>query len=275
MQGRLSPPVNGRIQAFPWDCWRDEFRVAGAAGFPFLEWTLDAERLESNPLMTRSGREEIRALTATTGVQVASLTGDCFMQQPFWKVEGRERSQLLDTLRAILHACTELEIPIVVVPVVDHGALESRTQRQALIDGLLEVRSECVTLGVRIALESDLPPFDLVRLLSALPADSVGINYDIGNSASLGHDPVEEISAYSERILNVHVKDRVRGGSTVPLGLGHADFPATFSALARTGYAGDFVLQTARAADDDHLGAVTRYRAMVQEWQSAHFPSRT
>ena len=28
MQGRLSPPVEGRIQAFPWLCWTSEFAIA-------------------------------------------------------------------------------------------------------------------------------------------------------------------------------------------------------------------------------------------------------
>ena len=45
---------------------------------------------------------------------------------------------------------------------------------------------------------------------------------DIGNSASLGLNPLDEFEAFGDRILNVHVKDRVLGGTTVPLGLGNA-----------------------------------------------------
>ena len=33
MQGRLSPLVNGKIQAFPWDYWRDEFSLANKYNF--------------------------------------------------------------------------------------------------------------------------------------------------------------------------------------------------------------------------------------------------
>lgn len=46
MQGRLSPLVNGCIQAFPWSCWRDEFPLAQQHGFRLLEWTLDQDRLK-------------------------------------------------------------------------------------------------------------------------------------------------------------------------------------------------------------------------------------
>ena len=51
---------------------------------------------------------------------------------------------------------------------------------------------------------------------------------------------------YGSRIGSVHVKDRVRGGTTVPLGTGDADFPAFFSGLAQLGYGGDVILQVAR-----------------------------
>ena len=55
------------------------------------------------------------------------------------------------------------------------------------------------------------------------PSEYYGINYDIGNSACLGYDPEEEINNYGDRIYNVHIKDRLLHGSTVPLGSGNAD----------------------------------------------------
>lgn len=78
------------------------------------------------------------------------------------------------------------------------------------------------------------------------------------------------MSAYGHRIGNVHVKDRVRGGSTVPLGDGDADFESVFRSLGASGYEGNYVLQTARAADGDHVAAVVRYAAMVSGWMDRH-----
>ena len=105
--------------------------------------------------------------------------------------------------------------------------------------------------------------------IGSVTASSFGINYDIGNSASLGFDCTAEVRAYGHRISNVHIKDRVLGGTTVPLGSGAANFPAVFSGLARVGYKGDFILQTARAADGDHLGALLRYKQMARDWIAA------
>jgi len=268
MQGRLSPPVNGKIQAFPWAHWQDEFATAQANSFGLMEWTLDQGRLYENPLMMTTGREEIRALMQRYGVRVLSLTGDCFMQAPFYKVAGTARKALLADFGRVVDACADVSIRYVVVPLVDNGRLENREQEEALIAGLREIEPH-LRDGMKIIFESDFPPARLRSFIARLPAQHYGINYDIGNSAALGFDPGEEIAAYGSRIDNVHVKDRVLGGTTVPLGSGNADFPTVFRALKREGYRGHFILQTARAADGDHAGALRRYRDMVADWLKA------
>ena len=62
MQGRLSALVDGKIQAFPWNEWREEFPRAKALGLGRMEWTIDQERLRENPLTTESGRSAIGRL---------------------------------------------------------------------------------------------------------------------------------------------------------------------------------------------------------------------
>ena len=49
MQGRLSPMLNNKIQAFPWDNWENEIVEASRNNFSLMEWTLDDERLFENP----------------------------------------------------------------------------------------------------------------------------------------------------------------------------------------------------------------------------------
>jgi sugar phosphate isomerase/epimerase len=58
----------------------------------------------------------------------------------------------------------------------------------------------------------------------------VGANLDIGHYTAAGGDPVEFISAFHERITNLHIKDRKRNNSrTVQDGAnmpwGHGDTP--------------------------------------------------
>jgi hexulose-6-phosphate isomerase len=261
MQGRLSPLVDGRIQAFPWDHWREEISLAQHLGFELIEWTLDQGRLRENPLLADAA--ETRRFFEANDVSVPSITGDCFMQAPFYKADGREREALLDDLKEIIDAAETVGSRFIVVPLVDGGRLESDQQAESLADGLLPLTERLKKKGIAIVFESDFPPERLARFMNRYSAPSFGINYDIGNSASLGFDPEDEMAAYAERILNVHVKDRLRGGTTVPLGTGAADLPRVFRALHRCGYRGDFILQTARAEDGDHAGAAVRYRDMT------------
>ena len=109
MQGRLSPPVDGRIQAFPRDCWHEEFALADDADLRIMEWTLDHEELHRNPLMTAAGRQEIRRLSGQYGVAVPSLTGDCFMQDP----SGRPQASGDTSLRGLSCPCWTRATPLV------------------------------------------------------------------------------------------------------------------------------------------------------------------
>jgi hexulose-6-phosphate isomerase len=270
MQGRLSPLIDGRIQCFPWPYWREEFPQAQQLGIRLMEWTLDQDRLYENPLLTAQGQAEIRALCGQHGLSIPSLTGDCFMQAPFWKATGVERAALERDFLAVAQACAAVGITMMVVPLVDNGRLENAEQEDILIAFLQGQAGFLAEHGLQVVFESDFAPAELARFIARLDPALFGINYDIGNSAALGFDPTAEIAAYGARIVNVHVKDRVLGGTTVPLGTGDADFETVFAHLARLGYRGNCIMQTARAGDGEHVAALSRYRDMIQDWLSRH-----
>ncbi len=275
MQGRLSPLIDGKIQAFPWPYWREEFLLAEKHGFHLMEWTLDQDRLSENPLMTREGRREILRLGEQHGVAVRTLTGDCFMQAPFYKAQGKVRQQLLTDLRKVIESSAALGLKSVLLPLVDKWRLENPQQDEAPVMELSAMVPLLKDADVKLLFESDYPPERLAAFLGRFDSRYFGLTYDIGNSAALGFQPEAEIAAYGARILNVHVKDRLRGGGTVPLGEGDADIPAALKALGSAGYTGPFILQTARAQNDDHAGALCRYRDLVGHWltQVGHYES--
>jgi len=266
MQGRLSPLNGFRIQSFPWETWQDEFPIAQRLGFRFIEWTLDQERLAENPLMTNLGQQRIRNLCRLHGFEIPALTGDCFMQAPFWKSKGCARVDLQRDFLRVVKACSALQISVLVVPLVDNGRLANRREQGVLLGFLEEQCGFLREKRVRVALETDFPPPHASRLVDTLDPEIFGINYDIGNSAGLGYSYEDEFRSYGSRIFHVHVKDRLLGGGTVPLGKGAADFKGVFRSLADMGYQGHFVLQTARAIDGDHQGALCNYRGMVSSW---------
>lgn len=269
MQGRLSPPVDGRIQAFPWEKWREEFPAAQGLGIHLMEWTLDHDRLSENPLMTREGQDEIRRLSQEHNVRVVSLTGDIFMQMPFWRVHGAERDRRLVEFEAVARACAAIGIKFIVVPLVDNGAMVNADEEGAVIEEFGKRADWLRGQGLAVVFECDYPPKKLADFIAQFPKGVFGINYDIGNSAALGYESAEELAAYFPRVLNVHVKDRKLGGTTVPLGTGNAKLAQTIGDLVRRGYRGFYILQTARAADGNHAGMLAKYRDMTAEWIKA------
>ena len=73
MQGRLVPPENNSIQAFPRERWADEFPLAVEAGLACIEWIYDAHGQDVNPLENDEGIEEIKAFAGNYGVAVRSV----------------------------------------------------------------------------------------------------------------------------------------------------------------------------------------------------------
>lgn len=265
MQGRLSPIIDGKIQAFPWDYWQHEILTAKKIGISIMEWTLDQERLYENPIMTSLGQKEIKSLCSDFDFSIPSLTGDCFMQAPFWKTDNAVmRNKLKDDFMAIIDACSKIGVELVIVPLVDGGSLDDLKQENILVDFLLQKQSQIRDSGVRIIFESDFPPAKLHSFIAQLDSDLFGINYDIGNSASLGYDPTEEFKFVGDRILNVHVKDRIFNGTTVPLGNGNADFKTVYCLLKSHDYNANYILQTARASNNQHLEVLLQYKNFVQ-----------
>ena len=192
------------------------------------------------------------------------------MQAPFWKAQGVQRESLQRDFRAVAEACAAVGISMMVVPLVDNGHIEDLEQEDVLVTFLQSQAGFLAEHDLQVVFESDFEPEELARFIGRLDPTLFGINYDIGNSAALGFNPADEFAAYGQRILNVHIKDRVLGGTTVPLGSGNADFETVFAALVRVGYSGTYILQTARAADGDHAAALCRYRDMAVDWLSSH-----
>ena len=261
MQGRLSPIIDGKIQSFPTETWKQEFGVASELGIFVMEWTLDANNLYENPLLNSVGRAEIGQLCLKNNITVKTLTGDCFMQQPFWKFDDPE---LKIDFCNVVKAASDCGIDRIVVPLVDEGRLENSGQRRNLVQFLLKKEEFLFDNGVKICFESDFDPVELAGMIDEFPIRSFGINYDTGNSASLGWDVEEEFANYFDRIYNIHIKDRTLGGTTVDLGTGDVNFQKLFNLLENSNYSGDLILQTARTADENHKGKLLSFANFIR-----------
>ncbi len=268
MQGRMVPPVDGRIQAFPRDRWADEFALAAASGLDSIEWIYDTYGEGVNPLASASGIARILSLARGHAVAVRSVCADYFMERPLIRVSEHQRTQALAKLDWLLGRCNELGVQRVVLPFVDNSAIRTPDEERAVVECLGRVLPAAERHGIELHLETSLDPQAFQRLMGNASHPLIKVNYDIGNSASLGYRPREELAAYGDRIGSVHVKDRVLGGSTVALGTGDADFAAVFAGLGERRYAGDIILQVARGVTGEEVAWAKGNRAFVDGWLS-------
>jgi len=92
---------------------------------------------------------------------------------------------------------------------------------------------------------------DFAELLSELPSTKITVNYDTGNSASLGFNLKEEFEAYGSRISDIHIKDRTLNGGSIKLGNGDVNFENVLFAVKKINYKAPFIMQVYR--DDEGL----------------------
>lgn len=267
MQGRLSPQYDGRYQSHPRGHWQGEFFIAKALGLNLIEFIVDSWYLDDNPLLTLEGVAEVKAISQDSGVHIKSLCADVFMDITFI---GDTATQACDLLNKLIVVSVELGIRDVVIPCVDRSSLkkfpEQTTQFVELLKPLCQQASD---QGVRLNFETDLAPKEFSRLLDQLGRENAWVNYDIGNSASLGFCANEEFDAYGDRISNVHIKDRVLHGTTILLGSGNADFATVIERLKSMNYCGPLIFQAARATSfvDDLSDVAKQITWFKKLWQ--------
>jgi hexulose-6-phosphate isomerase len=249
MQGRLSPRIDGKIQAYPAKTWQKEFEIAKEIGYSAIEWIVE-KPLEINALMTKSGMQEIKEIILKTGVRVDYVCADIFMQQPLVRMSEKIKEENKKILEQILINSKEIGAIGVEIPFVDASSIKTESEIEELISVTEDAFKLAGEIGIDVSLETDLNAKEFKKLLEKIDLDHVKANYDIGNSASLGYEPLEELENYGQKILNVHVKDRKLGSTTVPLGTGNADIRCVFEKLDEIGYTGGITMQAARGEDD-------------------------
>lgn len=246
MQGRLSPRVDGKIQAFPKNTWKNEFKLAKEIGFTSIEWIIE-NPLHLNPLLSEAGINQLNELIQETNVKVDFICADIFMETPIIE-ETKVLQESRDLLNLIIQNAHKIGAKCIEIPFVDKSSLRNRDYK-FLISFFNSFEEILQKYNLLISLETDLEPIKFKQLLSQINL-RIGANYDIGNSASLGYDFEEELNSYGERILNLHIKDRKLGGSTVEFGTGSANIEGVLKVLSNINYKNGIIIQGARGEDD-------------------------
>lgn len=254
MQGRLTPSRGRGIQFFPGAPgeWQWEFELAPAAGISSIEWVCEKD----NVLFTAAGRRELEEVMTRTGVRVCNMDlHELLTKTDIVKHPDELFEKVCEAMGGINGGTVEL-------PLVEASSLLEESAYDARVASLRRFLQLAEKHKVPVAVETDLGPEALRALTEEVP--EITVVYDVGNSAGLGYDMEEEFKAYGKCISNVHIKDKSKGGSTVPLGTGDVDFPKLFSLLRQMLYTGLVTIQAARGEDGKEAETIKDYVEFIK-----------
>ena len=188
------------------------------------------------------------------------------MDWPLVRASGADLEERLDVLFWLIERAERLGIERIVLPFVDASRIDTDDELDQVCRDDRARASERAEDRRHRAPPRDIPwpRRDSRSCWRDCQRELVKVNYDIGNSASLGYDPREEFAAYGDRVGSVHIKDRVEGRDDRSAGdrrrgpSGRLRVPAGHSS-----YAGDFVMQVARGRPGDEVAWATRNRALT------------
>ena len=264
MQGRLAPKYQNRYQAFPVGMWQDEFKVAKKCGLDLIEFILDFNDAEENPLLKSGGVNEIVKVSKDTGVSVKTICADYFMEAPLHSSDNNASEESFKILEQLLETAKTLQITDIVIPCVDQSSLETKEAVNRFVEQITKIIPKIEKQNINLSLETDLAPQPFIELLDKLNSKNITVNYDIGNSAALGFDSDEELEAYGDRITDIHIKDRILDSGPVILGEGNANFKKFFTKLKEFNYRGAFIMQAYR--DDEGVEIFKKQLAWVKPY---------
>jgi len=244
MQGRLTE--SDQLDFFPAETWREEFKIAKEIGFNAIEWGFATTHWENNPILSRTGRRDIRRLIKDSNIPIPSVCGYYFADNGFTGKDAKEHARVLTNLIA---SSADIGANRIIIPFLGQNDIKSEKQKEEILIRLQPCLALAKKYNVEIAFETVLPAIELNAWIRRFNNPYVKVCYDIGNcTAVFGNSVPEEIKILGDLITSVHIKDKKFGArDTLILGNGDTDFEGIFVSLKEINFGGTLILEAARS----------------------------
>ena len=195
--------------------------------------------------LTQSGRRDFLAQARSYNLEVSALGGN-FGQGGL--SNPNRLDEVVGRIKRIVELAADLRVPVVATYIGKVPQGEDDLGRDAMVEALNEVGRHAENYGRFLATETGAEDAAvLLEFLDSLDTDGIKVNYDPGNLAMAGFDPVAGVFALKDHIVHTHAKDGVRhpDGSRqeAALGEGDVDWLAYIAALEAVGYKGFYTIE--------------------------------
>ncbi len=174
----------------------------------------------------------------------------------FFKLPVSDRKeidrQIQDGLPRTIEIARELGAPMIIVFGFQREGNQQSGERQVVVERMRQVAEAAVRAGITIAVENE-PGFwcdsgsHTAQLLADVDSPGLRANWDPANAVGTGEEPYPDgYRALRKYIVNVHVKDTVRGAlvECVPVGEGRIDWRSQLASLINDGVVRHVTVET-------------------------------
>jgi len=238
IQGRLSVPVDGKIQEFPFENWEYEFEKLSVVNLNQIEF-----------IITKKSFDYFLDLDISKySKNISALCCDHLIDKNFHNFNFLE-----ENLVPICEISRRFNIENINIPLLEDSQV-SENNIIPFSTNILKISEKYPELNFNFEIESQLEYISKIINLS----EKFYSIYDTGNMNYLGINHYDYITKIINKISNVHLKDRDKNGSHQP-GKGTTDFKTIFSTLKKYNYNKTFTIQTQRGEYGRELETISNH----------------
>ncbi len=235
---------------------RQGMKMAGRMGLSGVQIDVTSGELAPENL-DRSGRRDLMSTARSCGLDISALGGN-FGQGGFANPDRID--EVVGRMMRIIDLATELRVPVVCTHIGRVPDDEESPTWAVMAEALNEVGRYAENMERRLATETGAEdPARLAQFIGSLDTDGIQVNYDPGNLAMGGFDPVAGVFALKDYIVHTHAKDGAHspdgGRRETRLGDGDVDWLAYVASLDSIGYDGFYTIEL-RDSDDPLAGVM-------------------
>ena len=232
--------------------WEEKFHTAKAAGFDFIEFSIDG-------LQPRLGRldwsekklRDIKDIADWFEMPFVTLALTANRYFPLGDSDESVRQKGINIVEKAIKIAGVLGAEIIhVAPYDVKDNLSTIETKENFDKSILYLADKAEKVDVTIAIEvlEDVPHFSTIRqgveYVERIDRKNIQLYGDFGNVASIGVKPELDLRYNQGQIKGCHVKDASIGNCrNVPFGKGIVDFEACFQHFKEIDYQGTFVAE--------------------------------
>lgn len=231
--------------------WPDKIRIAKAAGFDFIEMSVDESderlaRLEWSP----ESRKFLRTLLAQEDFEIRSMCLSGHRRFPYGSKDEATRQKAYRLMTQAIALAKDLGIRNIQVAGYDvyYEPADAET-KEMFKQGLKQAAREAAAANIMLSIEIMDTEFigtisRCLEYIDEIASPWLKIYPDLGNLSRWTEDPIAELEKGWPHIVAIHLKDTQPGVfKCVPFGQGTVDFDGLLSYIKASQYSGPFLIE--------------------------------